>query len=137
MMKSKGLSTEPWWTPTFTLNLLPSTLFIPTLLLLPEYIAITILTNHSITPSFLKDHLTTSLGTLSKAFSGSTKAKYSFFLLPRYLSCNCRAMKIVSMVLLPGMNPNCIESVLTCLLISSFITFLKTFTKCSKTFEPL
>ena len=133
MMKSKGLSTEPWWIPTFTLNLLPSTLFILTLLLLPEYIAMTILTNHSITPSFLKDHLTTALGILSKGFSRSTKAKYSFFLLPRYLCCNCRAMKIASMV---PLNANYIESILICLLISFSIIFPKTF-KCSKSFIPL
>ena len=41
------------------------------------YMAITTLTNHSSTPSFLMTHSTTFLGTLSKAFSRSTKTHHS------------------------------------------------------------
>src|SRR5260221_10336835 len=46
----------------------------------PSYIDITVDTNHSSTPDFLRAHLITSRGTLSNAFSRSTKAKHFLFL---------------------------------------------------------
>ena len=72
---SKGLSTDPWSNPTFTLNALLSPSVVLTTVCAPSYIAMTAFTNHSSTPSFLRAHLVTSLGTLSNAFSKSTKAK--------------------------------------------------------------
>ena len=77
MMKSSGLSTDPWWTPTFTLNssLYPS----PTRTRLRAfaYIPCTSRTIHSSTPSFLSAHQMTFWGTRSNAFSRSMKAIYS------------------------------------------------------------
>ena len=76
MMKSSGLSTDPWWTPTFTSNssLYPS----PTRTRLRAfaYIPCTSRTIHSSTPSFLSAHQMTFRGTQSNAFSRSTKAMY-------------------------------------------------------------
>ena len=74
MMKSKGLSTDPWWTPTFTSNswLKPS----PTRTRLHAlaYIPWTKRTIHSVSPSFLMAHYLFLRETRSNAFSGSTKA---------------------------------------------------------------
>ena len=73
MMKSKGLSTDPWWTLTFTSNSLlkPS----PTWTHCPlADIPWTNLTIQSSTPSFLRANQITFRGTLSNAFSRSTKA---------------------------------------------------------------
>ena len=69
MMKSSGLSTDPWWTPTFTSNssLYPS----PTRTRLRAfaYIPCTSCTIHSSTPSFLSANQMTFCGTRSNAFS--------------------------------------------------------------------
>ena len=73
MMKSKGLSKDPWWTPTFTSNswLKPLTW---TQLQALAYIPWTNHTIHSSTPCFLMAHEITSWGTQSNAFSRSAKA---------------------------------------------------------------
>ena len=94
IMKSSGLSTEPWCTPTFTPNhSLTHPSYDVTLVLACLYMAITALTNHSSTPSFLMAH-STILSTLSKAFSRSTNAHHSSLCFPLYLSCNCLAINI-------------------------------------------
>ena len=86
IMKSSGLSTEPWCTPTFTPNhSLTHPPYDLTLVLACLYIAITALANHSSIPSFLMVHSTTFLGTLSKAFSRSTNSHHSFLCFPLYL----------------------------------------------------
>ena len=74
MMKSSGLRTEPWWTPTPTPNssLYPSPTL--TLLLTSLYMDWTRCTNHSSIPSLRIAHQMTSRGTRSNAFSRSTKA---------------------------------------------------------------
>ena len=74
MMKSSGLRTDPWWTPTFTSNssLYPSLTRIR--LRAFAYIPCTSRTIHSSTPSFLSAHQMTFRGTGSNAFSRSTKA---------------------------------------------------------------
>ena len=75
MIKSRGLRTEPWWTPTPISN---SSLYSePTLIRLRVllYIACTRRTVHSSTPTFLIAHNKTFRGTRSNAFSRSTKAK--------------------------------------------------------------
>ena len=74
MMKSSGLSTEPWWTLTFTSNssLYPSPT--QTRLRALAYIPYTSHTIHSSTPRFLSAHQMTFQGTQSNAFSRSTKA---------------------------------------------------------------
>ena len=81
MRKSRGLRTEPWWTPTPTSNSSPYSE--PTLnrLCALLYIACTRLTIHSSTPTFLITHHKTIRGTFrSNAFSRSTKAKNSLFI---------------------------------------------------------
>ena len=82
MIKSRGLRTEPWWTPTPTSN---SSLYSePTLTRLCAllYIACTRRTIHSSTPTFLIAHHKTFRGTGSNAFSRSTKAKNRVRFLP-------------------------------------------------------
>ena len=74
MMKSKGLSTDPWWTPTFTSNSLLKPSQTRTRLHPLAYIPWTSRTIHSSTPSFLRAHKITFWGTRSNAFSRSTKA---------------------------------------------------------------
>ena len=74
MIKSRGLRTEPWCTPTPTSN---SSLYSePTLTRLRAllYIACTRRTIHSSTPTFLIAHHKTFRGTRSNTFSRSTKA---------------------------------------------------------------
>ena len=67
IMKSSGLSTEPWCNPTFTPN---HTLTHPPydliLVVACLYMATTALTNHSSTPNFLMAHSTTFLATPAK-----------------------------------------------------------------------
>ena len=74
MMKSSGLTTEPWRTPTFTSNssLYPSPT--RTRLRALAYIPCTSRTIHSSIPSFLSAHQMTLRGTPSNAFFRSTKA---------------------------------------------------------------
>ena len=75
MMKSKGLSTDPWWTPTFdTSNSLLKPSPTRTWLRALAYIPWTNRTIHSSTPSFLRAHQITLWGTRSNAFSRSTNA---------------------------------------------------------------
>ena len=73
MMKSKGLSVDPWLTPSFTSNswLKPSPTGIRLCAL--AYIPWTNCTIHSSTPSSLRAHQITFRGTQSNAFSRSTK----------------------------------------------------------------
>ena len=52
MINKRGLSTEPWWTPTLTPNSLLLVLFTLTLLPVLLYVACTNCTIHSSTPSF-------------------------------------------------------------------------------------
>ena len=73
MLKSKGLSTDPWWTPTYTSNSLLKPSPTRTRLRALAYIPWTISTIHSSTPSFLRAHQITFRGTRSNAFSRSTK----------------------------------------------------------------
>src|SRR6218665_4159841 len=54
----------------------------------------------------LKRQLKTSLGTLSKAFSRSTKVHYFFLFPSNIFSYNCLSMNTTSIVPLPGLNPN-------------------------------
>ena len=73
MMKSKGLRTDPWWTPTFTSNSWLKPLPTRTRFRSLAYIPWTNFTIHSSTPSFLRAHQITFRGTWSNAFSRSTK----------------------------------------------------------------
>lgn len=82
-----------------------------------------ILTNHYSTLSFFKIHHVTSLGTRSKALSKSRNAKYKVnnfcLILPNkifaeHFSCNCFKIKMVFVVLHPGMKAECIPPRSTC-----------------------
>jgi len=66
------------------LNLVHSNFYLKTVLttvFAPVFIDMNANTSHSSTPNLCIAHLITSLGTLSKAFSKSTKPKLSIFLL--------------------------------------------------------
>jgi len=80
----------------------------------PVYTDMTADTNHSSTPNLCIAHRITSVGTLSKAFSKSTKPKYSFYPLTLKFSCICLTVKMASVVPLPFINPNCISSTSIC-----------------------
>ena len=75
------------------------------------------------TSSFLKAPLTTSPGTRSKPFSKSTDAKYIFLFFAKYFPCNCRKIKLVFTVPLPGFKRNYVSSISTCRLINFPIIF--------------
>ena len=112
MVNSKGLNTDPWCTPTLTLN---SSLKVVTLVLLlaSTYMACTSLTNHSGTPTTLKAHFSSFRCTLLKAFSKLTNPIYSSLCFGRYFSWSSLRIKIASVVPGPGQKSNCISSVLT------------------------
>ena len=109
MMKSSGLRTEPWWTPTPTPNssLYPSPTL--TLLLTSLYMDWTRRTSHSSIPSLRIAHQMTSRGTRSNAFSRSTKVMSSGLLAAKCFSCSWRTIKIASVVPRPDMKPHCIS----------------------------
>ncbi|KAF7652147.1 hypothetical protein LDENG_00100830 [Lucifuga dentata] len=68
----KGLRADPWCSPTSTLNSsVTPTAHLTTVLQL-SYMSCTTLTYFSATPDFLIQHHSSSLGTLSYAFSRST-----------------------------------------------------------------
>ena len=60
-------------------------------------------------PKILKYHHRTFLGTWSKVFSRSTKAKYSSLLVLMYLSCSWRTKKMTSVLPILGTKPNYIS----------------------------
>ena len=143
MIKSSGLRTEPWCTPTPTSN---SSLYSePTLTRLRAllYIACTRCTIHSLTPIFLIAHHKTFRGTRSNAFSRSTKAKnrVRFLSLRSFLDKNfswsCRMMNIASVVPRPGTKANCISSMAIISRIIPSTILSMTFITCSVSFRPL
>ena len=143
MIKSSGLRTEPWCTPTPTSN---SSLYSePTLTRLRAllYIACTRRTIHSSTPTFLIAHHKTFRGTRSNAFSRSTKAKnrVRFLSLRSFLDKNfswsCRMMNIASVVPRPGTKTNCISSMAIISRIIPSTVLSMTFITCSVSFRPL
>ena len=143
MIKSRGLRTEPWWTPTPTSN---SSLYSePTVTRLRAllYIACTRRTIHSSTPTFLIAHHKTFRGTRSNAFSRSTKAKNRVRFLPlrsyldKNFSWSCLMMNIASGVPRPGTKANCISSMVIISRIIPSTILSMTFITCSVSFRPL
>lgn len=61
-------------------------------------------------PTFHFDHQTRDQETLLKAFTKSTKDKYSSLSLVMYFSCCCHTRNITSTLILPGMKLNSISS---------------------------
>ena len=70
-------------------------------------------------------------------FSRSTKVKYKSFFFARNLSCTIWVINIAPIVPFPGMNPNCMSSMLTASLMYFSITLSKTFMRWSSNFKPL
>ena len=143
MIKSRGLRTEPWWTPTPISN---SSLYSePTLTRLCAllYIACTRRTIQSLTPTFLITHHKTFRGTRSNAFSRSTKAKnrVRFLSLRSFLDKNFswtwRMTNIASLVPRPGTKANCISSMAIISWIIPSTILSMTFITCSVSLRPL
>ena len=85
-------------------------------------------------PICLKAHQKTSRGTLSKALSRLRNAIHNSFFFLKYFSCSCLTMNIIAVVPIPGLNPNCISSSWTLILIrlskTLSITYLYLIQKC-------
>ena len=116
VIKSRGLKTDPWFNPSFTLNTLLSPSVVLTTVCAPSYIGMATFTNHSSTPAFLRAHLVTSLGILTNVFFFQVyKSKVELLSFTPILnfSCICRTVKIASAVPFPGINPNCKASIFT------------------------
>ena len=95
IMKSSGLSTEPWCTPTLTPNhSLTHHMILSWSWHVHTWPSLLLLTTLHSSPNFLMAHSTTFLGTPSKAFSRSANAHHSSLCFPLYLSCNCLAINI-------------------------------------------
>ena len=77
---SKGLDTNPRYSPTFISNVFLSPSVVLTTVCAPSCIALTAFTNHSSTSAFLRAHLLTSLGTLLNAFPYLQKQNRASFL---------------------------------------------------------
>src|SRR6266516_1979376 len=137
MLNKIGLSTDPCCNPTLTSKVSLSSPFILTDVVTPLYMLLITFTIHSSTPTYLRAHHSTSRGTLSKAFSKSTKAIHNSFCLPRNFSWTCRTIKMASVFPLPGLNPNWIASIFTIFLIRASKTLSNTFNTCSSSFIPL
>src|SRR6476469_1689108 len=108
----------------------------------PAYIAFINLIIPPSTPSRLNAHHKTSLGTLSNAFSKSTKAIHNSLRFCRYFSCTCLTTNTASVVPLPGINPKCMSSMqilpsIIFLLSLASTTLSNTFSPCSNNFTPL
>ena len=82
----------------------------------------TIETNQSQMTSFPNALHSKTLGTWSKAVSKATNGKHKFFFSAIYFSCDCFRIKITFLVPCPGMKPNWISSMTTCLLNNFLIT---------------
>src|SRR6267154_1169949 len=113
--------------PNLDLKTFTCSPFILTDVVTPSYMLLIKLTSHSSTPTCLRAHHTTSRGTLSNAFSKSTKAIHNSFCFPRNFSWTCRTIKIASVVPFPGLNTNCISSNFTIFLTRASITLSTTF----------
>ena len=112
MMDSRGLSTEPWWTPTWTLNTPLYELFILTGLLAFWYIIWTTCTIHSDMLTFLKAYHKTFLGPHWRPFLGQQmQIKQRFF--PMYFSWICLKMKMASVVPRPRIKSDSTSSTFT------------------------
>ena len=119
--KRNGLSAEPWWSPTPTLNSLVNPAELLTVVVAPSYISWIIFMYHSDVSANRKHSYSSSLGTLSYTFSRSIKAQCTAFCPSVHFSNSILRQKIASVVLLPGMNPNCCSAIVTSFLILASI----------------
>ena len=115
-----GLKAEPWCSPTSTPKLLLSPAALRTTGLHPRYMSWTILMYFSGTFRSLEHLHISSLGMRSYAFSRSINVTLIFFCPSLCFSIVCFSMKIASVVLLPGMNPNWLSCIFVqCLILLS------------------
>ena len=102
----------------------------------PWYVASTSLTSFSGTPLLPRHQYTRSLGTLSYAFSTSTKVMNKSLCTFMCFSCSCCMINTASVVPFPGLNQNCMLTVIRFLSMRSTI-FSNIFIPCSNNLMPL
>ena len=107
-----GLKAEPWCSPTSTPKLLLSPAVQRTTVLHPWCMSWISLMYFSGICRSLEDLHISSLGMLSYAFSRSINVTLMFFCPSLCFSIACFSMKIASVVLLPGINPNWLSWIL-------------------------
>eukprot|EP00914_Ancora_sagittata_P021091 GHVO01041440.1.p1 GENE.GHVO01041440.1~~GHVO01041440.1.p1 ORF type:complete len:204 (+),score=4.42 GHVO01041440.1:214-825(+) len=102
-----GLSTDPWCSPTFTGNLSVSPTLLQARFFTPSYMSCTSPMFFSGTPFALMYHHSSWRGTLSYAFSKSMNTMCNPFCFSLCISMVNLSIDIASVVLRPGMKPNC------------------------------
>ena len=131
IMKSSGLRTEPWWTPTFTSNCSPHQ---------HRHSSVHWHTSPTPVPQSTPPHQVFSLPTrwpsetLNQTPSpGLQKPCWvsCWQLDTMYFSCSCLTTKIASVVLLPRMKPNWKSSIDTNCLMRPSTIVSRTFMTCS------
>ena len=104
-IKSSGLIADPWCNSTPTREYSVSPALVDTRVSQALYIYCIIVTYPSGTPFFRRHHHIKSRGTLSYAFSKSTKTMWSSLFISLYFSWIIRSMNIGSVVDFPGRKP--------------------------------
>ena len=103
----------------------------------PRYVASTSLTRLSEIPLLLRHQYTRSLGTLSYAFSKSTKVRNISLCTSRCFSCSCCMINTASVVPFLGLNPNCMLLTVIHFQILRSRIFSSIFVPCSNSLMPL
>ena len=113
MANRKGLKADHWWSPTSIAkgSLVPAAHL--TTVSHWWYMSFTSLMYFSGTPLSRMHQYSSSLGTLSYAFSKSMNTQCKSCCPSLYLSCSCLSANIVSVVDFPFMNQNCCSLMLT------------------------
>ena len=126
---NSGLSTLPCLSPILTSNSSEAPSPTTTLAVVFSYVPSTILTSASGTPIHRSVAITISLGTVSKAFSGSTNPRAILPCTSSLFSTICLRTYIPSAVPLPFLNPCCSspKSPSTLLLINASKTLSNSF----------
>lgn len=132
-LNTSGLRAEPWWKPTFTMNVsaIPTMLF--TCMVASVYIYCIALTYFSETPSSLKHLHNSCLGTRSYAFARSINTRFSPVLSP-YTSLLSALTQILHQ---PGIKPNCSSHFVVSVLNIPSITLTYKFIAYDISFIPL
>ena len=129
MMKSSGLSTEPWWTLTFRLFTVPLTNMdtAPCICIHPLHQSHNPLLHTKFSQHPIEDLPRYSIICLHQVY----KSHCSLLLAARYFSCSCLTTKIASVVPLPGTKPNWEWSTDTNCLMRPSTNLSRTFMTCS------
>ena len=121
MRKTNGLSAESWWSPTPTLNSSVNPAALLTVVVAPSYISLIIFMLHCDVSANRKHFHSSSLDTLSYAFSKSIKTQCTDLCPSVHFFNSILRQKIASVVLLSGMNPYCCSAIVTSFLILASI----------------